>query len=642
MNRIFWIPIICCLAVSLGSTPLFARGGAPVAVGPHPGGGGGAAFHAAGGGAQGAPHNNPGSVPHNVGGGAPPVHINTPTNFNRTNPNFNHTNFNQPNFNQPNFNRTNFNPPGINTVHPGGHPAISGSPQVGFHPGFGNGLTPANMGGSQLHNPGSVQQNLVGNHAAGTVHPSNVDSGPALGNHVNNINNINNTRNIDNISNVNNINRIGITNQNFTGNTVNFGNDNINLGGAGYQPSYYNHGDIYHGYWNGNRGYGGGYGYGDGYGEYGGYGGYGWGSGLGYGGYGGYGYRPYFWGLGGWGLGSLIYGSGYLGYSNPYYDNSFGGQGYYNYSQPIPVSYNTLVVGTDPSIAVPGDSSTAEDILNSAVAAFKQNDYDTALDITNRGISQFPSDAVLHEFCSLVLFAKGDYQRSAATIHSVLAVGPGWDWTTLSGLYADINIYTDQLRALEASVRRNPQDGATRFLLAYHYLTGGYPEAAAKQLRQVVALVPNDRVAVDMLKMAAAPQAPELNDPQSQPTPQPPPLGQLPAEQDPSNLPPPPTGSRVQPIELSTIIGNWTASRDDGSNFALNLAQDKTFSWSFTPKGQPAQSFEGTFKLDGNVIALERTGGGSLVATITGNDGSRFHFKMVGAPKEDPGLDFGQ
>ena len=41
-----------------------------------------------------------------------------------------------------------------------------------------------------------------------------------------------------------------------------------------------------------------------------------------------------------------------------------------------------------------------------------------------------------------------------------------------------------------------------------------------------------------------------------------------------------------------------------------------------------------------NVVALERSGGGSLVAEISDNNGTRFNFKLAGAPSEDPGLDF--
>jgi hypothetical protein len=60
-----------------------------------------------------------------------------------------------------------------------------------------------------------------------------------------------------------------------------------------------------------------------------------------------------------------------------------------------------------------------------------------------------PKDAATHEFRSLTQFALGKYQEAAATIYAVLAVGPGWDWTTLSSMYPDIDTYTAQLRKLE-------------------------------------------------------------------------------------------------------------------------------------------------------------------------------------------------
>lgn len=389
------------------------------------------------------------------------------------------------------------------------------------------------------------------------------------------------------------------------------------MSNVAYRPAYYRHGNYYHGYWNGNYGWGRN-GYWPGYYR----------PGYGYG-YGGWGYRPYFWGLGGWGLGSLMYGSGYLGYYNPYYQSAYSNYGY-NYSQPIPVYYNAQT-GVDPNATV---ANSASDSLDAAVGAFKQNNYDAALDLVNQGIKQQPDDAVLHEFRALVLFAKGDYQQAASTIHSVLAVGPGWDWTTLSGLYSDIGLYTTQLRSLEGFVKQNPQDAAGHFLLGYHYMSDGYPDAASKQLQQVVALVPNDNVAANLLKMTTSQsqQGTQSNDQTPNPTPQPPvdfpPPGQT------SNEPAP------TPVDPMAIIGNWNAARDDGSKFGLKLNNDKTFSWTFTPKGQPAQSFDGTYTLDGNVIALERNGGGSLVAQIDPADRSKFNFKMVGAPPDDPGLNF--
>jgi Flp pilus assembly protein TadD len=69
------------------------------------------------------------------------------------------------------------------------------------------------------------------------------------------------------------------------------------------------------------------------------------------------------------------------------------------------------------------------DTLNPAMVAFKEGDYATALNLVNQEIRKSPEDGVLHEFRALVLFANKDFQQAAATIHSVLAVGPGWDWS---------------------------------------------------------------------------------------------------------------------------------------------------------------------------------------------------------------------
>ncbi len=428
--------------------------------------------------------------------------------------------------------------------------------------------------------------------------------------------------------------RIG--SQPFVGNTVNFNNRAFNVGSSSYQPAYYRH-SGYHGYWNGNRGYGGGSGFGSGLGfglgsslGFGLGNGYGWGLGNGYWnggyggygggyGYGGYGYRPFGWGLGGWGLGSLYYNSGYLGYSNPYYIDSYGSYGDYNYSQPIPVYYNASMTVAE------NDPNSAGEVLNNAVAAFRQNDYDAALDITNKGIAQFPDDAVLHEFRSLVLFARKDYQQSASTIHSVLAVGPGWDWTTLSSMYAGAAVYTEQLRELEAFTKANPQDAASRLLLGYHYMTCGHPDAAARQLQQVVKLMPSDRVAADVLKMVSAPQARQPGETTQQPTPQPP--------QE-------PTRPAAKPVDPATLVGTWKAARPDGSKFDLTLTDDAKFTWSFAPKGQEAQAFGGTYTVEVNVLALERKDGGSLIAEVTPDGKAKFNFKMLGAPADDPGLDF--
>jgi len=405
--------------------------------------------------------------------------------------------------------------------------------------------------------------------------------------------------------------------QTLGGTQINVGQRQINIANNSYRPAYNRHPRWYAGYWNGN--YGPGWGYGGGWGN-------------GYYGNAYYGYRPLGWGLGAWGLGAIAYNSGYLGYNNPYYVS--GGYNGYNYAQPIPIAYDSS------TFADRGDDS-ADAVLQSAVTAFQQNNYDQALDIVNNGITKFPNDSVLHEFRALVLFAKADYQQAAATIHSVLAVGPGWNWETVRNIYPSVATYTNQLRALESFAKQNQQDSAARFLLAYHYMIGGHQDAAAKRLDEVVKLTPDDRVASDLLQMLSAPApnagaspgaatANVTNDRQADrtPSPQPPQPADRPATAD----------AKIDPAML---VGTWNASRDDGSEFTLTLNKDNTFTWNFTQKNAD-QSFDGKYTVEGNVLALERKDGGSLVATVTPDGDQKFNFKLLGAPQNDPGLNFAQ
>src|SRR5207248_1639954 len=117
-----------------------------------------------------------------------------------------------------------------------------------------------------------------------------------------------------------------------------------------------------------------------------------------------------------------------------------------------------------------------------------------------------------------------------------------------------VAVYTEQLRALEAFVKAKPQDPAARFLLAYHYLSGGHPEAAARSFQQVTKLMPKDRVAADLLKMVAAPEPGPAAETGEQSTPQPSPDEARPAP---------------KPIDAAKLIGTWKAVRPDGSKFNL-------------------------------------------------------------------------
>ena len=142
--------------------------------------------------------------------------------------------------------------------------------------------------------------------------------------------------------------------------------------------------------------------------------------------------------------------------------------------------------------------------FDSARDAFMNGEYQQALTQVDRAIELLPNDAVLHEFRGLALFALGDYHQAAASVYAALSVGPGWDWTTLSSLYPDTDVYTQQLRTLEQYASQNPNQSDARFLLAYHYLTCGYTDQAIGQLQEVVQLNPKDQFSAQLLASLTA------------------------------------------------------------------------------------------------------------------------------------------
>lgn len=430
------------------------------------------------------------------------------------------------------------------------------------------------------------------------------------------------------------VNGIGINraaNQAIYRNNINIGQRSFNVAPNNYRPTYQNH-SWHNGYWNNSYGWNPQIGYGQGYGGYGNYGGYrirlgnigiSTGGLGGYGGnYGGYGYGRYptGWGYGGWGLGNVLYRSGYSSYYNPYWGSgvAIGSSNYaYDYAQPV------YVTSTE---TAPADVANRD--FDAARQAFKANDYDSALALVNKAIKESPNDEVLHEFRSLTQFALRDYNGAAATIHSVLAVGPGWDWTTMASLYSEVGEYTAQLRALESFSKSKPADAASQFLLGYHYMTTGHPEHAAKKFSAVVKIQPKDQVARDLLALVDKPnEGDEAIAPAPRDT----------ATEDPTVVAKPEVDA--SPISADAIAGSWKASRDDGSKFDLDLRKDKTFTWKFD-QDKRHEDFSGTYTTEGSLLLLQKKDGGAMVGHVASEGDGKFTFKLLGSPKEDPGLTF--
>lgn len=313
-----------------------------------------------------------------------------------------------------------------------------------------------------------------------------------------------------------------------------------------------------------------------------------------------------------WGLNRAAYGFGYWYYDNPYYVEP------YPISDTVVLDYSQpLEVETAPADAAPSDAPTPGMAdFDAARAAFYKGDYNAALAAVNKSLAALPHDPVIHEFRALDLFAQGKYDEAAAGLHSVLAVGPGWDWTTLASLYPSVDAYTNQLRALEAAVRAKPDDLAQRFVLSYHYLTTGNKDAAVNQLKQLSAKTPDDTVVKELLLMAGGPAA----------------VGIAPSTGD--------TAASAAPaVKASDLLGTWSAAGENGTKFTLLLNNEGLFSWTFTSDGKE-QAVKGVYALDGNVLAMEPDTGGVMLAEVTPPVSGSFGFKMLGGPPTDAGLKF--
>ncbi|MDR3638532.1 MAG: tetratricopeptide repeat protein [Isosphaeraceae bacterium] len=372
------------------------------------------------------------------------------------------------------------------------------------------------------------------------------------------------------------------------------------FGASTYRPYGFNayggyHSGWVHGYWNGHYGgwgwhnpYWGGWGYGAGWG---------FGAGLGLG-----------WGLAAWGFGSSLYGWGYMPYYNPYYVAAPVAVAVpYNYSVPIDtVSAPATETVVDPAMA----------LFDAGRASFQQGNYVDALTQTDNALAKLPNDTTLHEFRALCLFALGRYDEAAATLYAVLAVGPGWDWTTMIGLYPNVEVYTAQLRALEGYCSEHPKSASGRFVLAYQYLTQGHTEAAVEMLKQVVARKPNDTLSAKLLQQLEPPKETPGATPPAAPTP-----------------------VDTAPPAGATIAGTWRAQPVADTSIALTIQADGPFTWQVTQKGHK-QQFAGASTYGEGLLTLAQDNGPALVGRVTWKDPTHMTFRIVGEGPDDPGLSF--
>lgn len=318
-------------------------------------------------------------------------------------------------------------------------------------------------------------------------------------------------------------------------------------------------------------------------------------------------------GLASWGIGAALNTWGYMPYENPY--ASYAAQPVV-VEQPAaaPVAYYDYAKPIDTLAPPPSEDVTQASVstFDQARAAFRNGDYAGALALDEQALAKLPSDATVHEFRALCLFALGRYDEAAATLYAVLSVGPGWDWTTLSGLYPTVDVYTQQLRALEAEVRRVPTKGPPRFVLAYHYLTMGSNDAALSQYREVLKLQPGDRLSAQLAQRLGSPSVAEADTP-----------------------PPVPTAA----VPVGQLVGSWTAEPTTSVSISLVLNADMTFTWTVTDRGKP-RVLQGRYESNRDELILSPSRGEALDGRVTWRAADRFAFQLLGGGPDDPGLAF--
>ena len=220
---------------------------------------------------------------------------------------------------------------------------------------------------------------------------------------------------------------------------------------------------------------------------------------FGYGGYGGF--YPF-------GYGS--YGDLYPGYLDTYYgpDDSYDYTPYY--SSGVADSYGTEMPYGEGVISADEDGYTSPLVTDGAtagqsyyaegLAAFQRRDYPAASRLAAHALIDLPRDEKVHELMSLALFAVGDYRGAAREAHAALILGPAADWPTLYSYYHDLPTYEKQWDALKKYRADHPSSMEATFLAAYHDLMLGHPTEAKGLLAELVAKVPQDKVATDLLK----------------------------------------------------------------------------------------------------------------------------------------------
>ncbi len=248
-----------------------------------------------------------------------------------------------------------------------------------------------------------------------------------------------------------------------------------------------------------------------------------------------YGYYPWYniWGLGypfiGRGLGYGGWGGYGLGYGYPYYDN------YATYGYSYPTTTYLYADATDVVAQAPLDQPATDAVVATGEfvglgeEAFRAGQYQEALRHWQHAMVDDPNNGAVVLLMGQAMFALGQYEAAANTVQMAMQILPEAEWGNVvknyTQLYGNIEDYTNQVRAAEKARDSQPDDGAIRFLLGYHFGYLNYPKQAVRELDKALDVEPRDVGSQKLRDLFAkqagiAPRAPAAaQDPAAQPDP---------------------------------------------------------------------------------------------------------------------------
>jgi len=141
--------------------------------------------------------------------------------------------------------------------------------------------------------------------------------------------------------------------------------------------------------------------------------------------------------------------------------------------------------------------------------AFRAGQYELALSHWRYALVGDPKNGGIQLLVAQAHFALGKYQAAATALQTGVQILPQSEWGQVvqdySNLYANVQSYKDQLKALENARNAKPDDPAMRFVLGYQFGYLGHPKHAVAELDKSLELQPRelDSKAVNPQKLVA-------------------------------------------------------------------------------------------------------------------------------------------